>query len=107
MNTSCETGGPFMMNLNVAVELRSPSFSHCFCVDPRMVRPGSDMAVAQEGSVRNGRSASPAPPPVHVESSSVRTKPEVRALQQVYLAERYWRSSIRKNSAPAPSLKLR
>src|ERR1051325_4780901 len=98
-------GGPFMMNLKAAVELRSPFSSHAFCVAPRMLRDMPDIAVVQDAL---GRSASPLMPPVHVLSSSVVTKPDsVAVLQQVYLAVRYCRSSIRKNSAPVPNWKLR
>ena len=40
--------------------------------------------------------------------ASVVTKPDSDAvLQHVYLAERYWRSSIRKNSADVPICTLR
>src|SRR5882762_2001406 len=96
-----------MMNLNVALELRSPSFSHCFCAAPRMVRDGRSICAWHEAS---GKSASPAPPPGQVESASVSTNPELAALgaaQHVYFAERYWRSSMRKNSAPLPHRVLR
>src|SRR2546425_1394956 len=98
-------GGPFMMNLKVAVEFMRPLLSHAFCVVPRIVRDESAIAVLHE---LLGSRASPAPPPVHVESESVVTRPDSPALlQHVYFAERYWRSSIRKNSAPVPRRELR
>src|SRR5262245_53170406 len=103
-----------MMNLNLAVELSSPSLSHCFCVAPRMVRVGPAIGVTQSNAVGFitvgwvGNSASPPPIVVQVVSSSVVTNADsVESTQQVYLADRYWRSSIRKNSADAPIWTLR
>src|SRR2546428_12562744 len=93
-------GGPFMMNLKVAVEVTRPFSSHVFWSAPRIVRPESLIAVVQ--SV-DGKVASPAPPPVQVESASVVTKPDSAAVvQHVYLAERYWRAARRRHSAPLP-----
>src|SRR2546425_244645 len=93
-------GGPFMMNLKVAVEPDRPPSSHAFCAVPRIVRPGSLIAIVHDAL---GKVASPAPPPVQVESESVVTKPDSDAvLQQVYLAERYWRSSGREKPGPPP-----
>src|SRR5438552_3237493 len=87
-------GGPFMMNLKVAVELRRPFSSHVFWSAPRIVRPESLIAVVQS---MDGKVASPAPPPVQVESASVVTKPDSDAVvQHVCLCERYCRSSRRR-----------
>src|SRR2546426_11128041 len=89
-----------MMNLKVAVEVSSPFSSQVFCAAPRMVRVAPLIAVLHD---MEGKVASPAPPPVQVESASVVTNPESGAfVQQVYLAERYWRSSVTKKSAPPP-----
>src|SRR5439155_4316906 len=102
---SCAMGGPFMMNMYVAVELKRAFSSDVFWSAPRIVRPESHIAVLQS---MDGKVASPAPPPVQVESASVVTKPDSDAVvQHVYLAERYWRSSIRKSSAPLPERTLR
>src|SRR5919204_1637315 len=95
-------GGPFMMNLKVAVELRSPFSSHAFCVAPRMLRDMSDMLVVHD---MLGDSASPLM--WQVVSSSVVTKPDsIASLQQVNFAVRYWRSSIQEKSAPLPRREL-
>src|SRR5439155_644527 len=96
-------GGPFMMSLKVAVEFIRPRSSQAFCAAPRIVREESAMAVLQ---AVDGASASPLT--WQVVSSSVSTKPDSAALlQQVYFGERYWRSSMRKNSARLPHRKLR
>ena len=64
---SCVIGGPFMINLNFAVEFRSPFSSQVFCVAPRIVRVGLAMAVrhAADGIVASPSAA------WHVVSSSV------------------------------------
>ena len=92
-----------MMNLKVAVEVISPALSQAFCAAPRIVRDESAMAVLHAA---DGESASPLT--WQVVSSSLSTKPDSAAvLQQVYFGDRYWRSSMTKNSARLPHRKLR
>src|SRR3989442_12809306 len=80
-------GGPFMMNLKVAVEVISPALSQAFCAAPRIVRDESAMAVLHEA---DGEIASPLT--WQVVSLSVSTKPDFAAvLQQGHFGDRDWR----------------